>query len=156
MKRLETTCRSKGTRLDLAVSLGKSFQEAEFSQLFIQHEKGNRRANHACSLSCWVLYNFLGKHHQVNCFLFTSKRTSYAGWWWLQRTPLVPALGRQRRADLWVRGQPGLYTEIQSQNNINNKKVPLRAEILFRPIDICETNKCILTQMAAKFTYSAL
>jgi hypothetical protein len=25
-----------------------------------------------------------------------------------RRTPLIPALGRQRQADFWVRGQPGL------------------------------------------------
>jgi hypothetical protein len=36
-----------------------------------------------------------------------------AGWW--RRTPLVPALGRQRQAeaDFWVRGQPGLQSEFQ-------------------------------------------
>ena len=36
--------------------------------------------------------------------------------WW--RTPLIPALGRQRQADFWVRGQPGLQSEFQdSQGN---------------------------------------
>ena len=39
-----------------------------------------------------------------------------AGQWW--RTPLIPALGRQRQADLWVRGQSGLQNEFQdSQGN---------------------------------------
>ena len=28
--------------------------------------------------------------------------------WW--HTPLIPALGRQKWADLWVKGQPGLYS----------------------------------------------
>jgi hypothetical protein len=31
--------------------------------------------------------------------------------WW--RTPLIPALGRQRQVDFWVRGQPGLQSEFQ-------------------------------------------
>jgi hypothetical protein len=32
--------------------------------------------------------------------------------------PLVPALGRQRQADFWVQGQPGLQSEFQdSQSN---------------------------------------
>ena len=54
--------------------------------------------------------------------------------WWL--TPLVPALERQRQADFWVPGQPGLqskfrdsqgYTEkpcLGKQNNNNNKRKP--------------------------------
>jgi hypothetical protein len=31
--------------------------------------------------------------------------------WWC--TPLIPALGRQKQADFWVRGQPGLESEFQ-------------------------------------------
>jgi hypothetical protein len=27
--------------------------------------------------------------------------------------PLIPALGKQRQADFWVRGQPGLQSEFQ-------------------------------------------
>lgn len=58
--------------------------------------------------------------------------------------------------DLWVRDQPGLQSEIQDSQDhtqkINRKKpkVPLRAETLFRLIDICETNTCILTQVDSK------
>jgi hypothetical protein len=33
-----------------------------------------------------------------------------AGQWW--RIPLIPALGRQRQVDFWVRGQPGLQSEL--------------------------------------------
>jgi hypothetical protein len=28
--------------------------------------------------------------------------------------PLIPALGRQRQVDFWVRGQPGLQSEFQA------------------------------------------
>jgi hypothetical protein len=46
------------------------------------------------------------------------------GWvWW--RTPLVPALGRQRQADFQVQGQPGLQSEFQDRqrNPILEKKI---------------------------------
>jgi hypothetical protein len=38
-----------------------------------------------------------------------------AGWWW--RTPLIPKLGRQRQADFWVQGQPGLQSEFQDSQS---------------------------------------
>jgi hypothetical protein len=42
------------------------------------------------------------------------------GWvWWC--TPLIPALGRQRQADLWVRGQPGLHSEFQDSQGYTEK-----------------------------------
>jgi hypothetical protein len=50
-----------------------------------------------------------------------------AGQWW--RMPLTLALGRQRQADFWVRGQPGLQSEFQdSQGNTEKprfEKLPL-------------------------------
>jgi hypothetical protein len=39
--------------------------------------------------------------------------------WW--RTPLIPALGRQRQADFWVRGQPGLQSEFQDSQGYIEK-----------------------------------
>jgi hypothetical protein len=39
--------------------------------------------------------------------------------WW--RTPLIPALGRQRQADFWVRGQPGLQSEFQDSQDYTEK-----------------------------------
>ena len=42
-----------------------------------------------------------------------------AGWW--QHTPLIPALGRQRREDFWVRGQPGLQSECQDSQGYTEK-----------------------------------
>jgi hypothetical protein len=64
------------------------------------------------------------------------KKQKNAGQWW--RTPLIPALGRQRQVDFIVQGQPGLQSEFQdsqgytekpclkkkknNNNNNNNKK----------------------------------
>ena len=39
--------------------------------------------------------------------------------WW--RTPLIPALGRQRQADFWVRGQPDLQSELQDSQGYTEK-----------------------------------
>jgi hypothetical protein len=39
--------------------------------------------------------------------------------WWL--TPLIPALRRQRQADFWVRGQPGLQSEFQDSQCYTEK-----------------------------------
>jgi hypothetical protein len=42
-----------------------------------------------------------------------------AGQWWC--TPLIPALGRQRQADFWVWGQPGLQSEFQDIQGYTEK-----------------------------------
>ena len=34
---------------------------------------------------------------------------------------LIPALGKQRQADFWVRGQPGLQTEFQDSQSYTEK-----------------------------------
>jgi hypothetical protein len=39
--------------------------------------------------------------------------------WW--HTPLIPALGRQRQVDFWVRGQPGLQSEFQDSQSYTEK-----------------------------------
>jgi hypothetical protein len=39
--------------------------------------------------------------------------------WW--RMPLIPALGRQRQVDFWVRGQPGLQSEFQDSQGYTEK-----------------------------------
>jgi hypothetical protein len=39
--------------------------------------------------------------------------------WWCM--PLIPALGRQRQADFWVRGQPGLQSEFQDSQGYTEK-----------------------------------
>jgi hypothetical protein len=43
------------------------------------------------------------------------------GWWWC--TPLIPALGRQRKADFWVQSQPGLQSEFQDSQGYTEKPV---------------------------------
>jgi hypothetical protein len=35
--------------------------------------------------------------------------------------PNIPALGRQRQADFWVRGQPGLQSEFQDSQGYTEK-----------------------------------
>jgi hypothetical protein len=49
------------------------------------------------------------------------KRMNNAGLWWC--APLIPALGRQRQVDFWVRGQPGLQSEFQDSQGYTEKPV---------------------------------
>jgi hypothetical protein len=44
--------------------------------------------------------------------------TNSQAWW---RTPLIPALERQRQVDLRVRGQPGLQSEFQDSQAYTEK-----------------------------------
>jgi hypothetical protein len=47
------------------------------------------------------------------------KNINLVGRWW--RTPLIPALGRQRQADFEVQGQPGLQSEFQDSQGYTEK-----------------------------------
>jgi hypothetical protein len=47
------------------------------------------------------------------------KKRNWAGQWW--HMPLIPALVRQRQADFWVRGQPGLQSEFQDSQGYTEK-----------------------------------
>jgi hypothetical protein len=59
--------------------------------------------------------------------------------------PLIPALGRQRQADFWVRGQPGLQSEVQDSQGYTEKpclkkkksKSNLKKKKDFIFIDVC-------------------
>jgi len=73
---------------------------------------------------------------------WTSKQKVRASraWW---RTPLIPALGRQRQADFWVRGQPGLQSEFQDSQGYTErpclkkkkkKKLELEVMVMVYPL----------------------
>jgi hypothetical protein len=49
----------------------------------------------------------------------SSRSINKARQWW--RTPLIPALGRQRQVDFWVQGQPGLQSEFQYSQGYTEK-----------------------------------
>jgi hypothetical protein len=50
------------------------------------------------------------------------KNNEFTGHWWC--TPLIPSFGRQRQADFWVPGQPGLHRETASKKQKNKNKKP--------------------------------
>jgi hypothetical protein len=52
------------------------------------------------------------------CLGASGKKRIKAGWWCI---PLIPALKRQRQADIWVRGQPGLQSEFQDSQGYTEK-----------------------------------
>jgi hypothetical protein len=51
--------------------------------------------------------------------IFFLKNSFISRAWW--RMPLIPALGRQRQADFWVQGQPGLQSEFQDSLDYTEK-----------------------------------
>jgi hypothetical protein len=53
--------------------------------------------------------------------------------WW--RTPLIPALGRQREVDFWVRGQPDLQSEFQDSQGYTEKPCLKKKKIENRWLD---------------------
>jgi hypothetical protein len=71
--------------------------------------------------------------------------------WW--RTPLIPALGRQRQADFWVQGQPGLQSEFQESQRYTEKPCleKKKKKVMWKALDlksitqhnIVNTHKCV-------------
>jgi hypothetical protein len=53
------------------------------------------------------------------CWMFGLIKSWQSRVWW--RMPLIPALGRQRQANFWVRGQPGLQSEFQDSQGYTEK-----------------------------------
>ena len=66
-----------------------------------------------------------------------------AGLWW--STPLIPALGRQRQADFWVQGHPGLQREFQDSQGYTEKPC-LGKKIFFCP------GSCGVSQGVTQYT----
>jgi hypothetical protein len=69
-----------------------------------------------------ISYMYIIKHnHFYSHFplLPSSMSPKHSFKWW--HTPLIPALGRQRQTDFWVRGQPGLQSELQDSQGYTEK-----------------------------------
>jgi phenylpyruvate tautomerase PptA (4-oxalocrotonate tautomerase family) len=78
-----------------------------------------------CFLWCAEVCQVIGQCYQEGKplsqlhVLLPLKLIKRAGRYWC--TPLIPALGRQRQADFWVRGQPGLQSEFQDSQGYIEK-----------------------------------
>jgi hypothetical protein len=66
-----------------------------------------------------LLMTFLVTSSFTYPFNISIKKLPISQTWW--RTPLIPALGRQRQADFWVQGQPGLQSEFQDSQGYTEK-----------------------------------
>jgi hypothetical protein len=67
----------------------------------------------------WVGYLHVNMRIWVQLPKTHVKTRHIAGQWW--HMPLIPALGRQRQVNFWVRGQPGLQSEFQDSQGYTEK-----------------------------------
>jgi hypothetical protein len=67
------------------------------------------------ALSMYCFNSPIKKHR----FSGRIKKWNPTGQWWCM--PSIPALGRQRQVDFWVRGQPGLQSEFQDSQDYTEK-----------------------------------
>jgi hypothetical protein len=74
-----------------------------------------------CHIFCYSLRllfsDIVGNLRKMELWCFTDHIA--AGQWW--HTPLITALGRQRQAEFWVQGQPGLQSEFQDSQGYTEK-----------------------------------
>jgi hypothetical protein len=107
--------------------INKQKREPSFYTVHTDYLKGNGRVQQwggwgrkiRTLRPAWVKWRKLvstGKGHKQQPAKQTqaspTPQNTLRSWaWWC--TPLIPALGRQRQEDFWVRGQPGLQSEFQ-------------------------------------------
>jgi hypothetical protein len=109
-----------------SLSWGQSSLQSEFqdSQGYRKTLSGNKTSSQLVreikTMSCfWRGLKFSPQHYtHIRCLTSVTPVSRSRAWW---RTPLVPALGRQRQVDLWVRGQPGLQSEFQDNQGYTEK-----------------------------------
>ena len=99
----------------------------------------------------WVLVltselSFLGFSAEKLALDFKMHPPQSRAWWHM---PLIPALGRQRQADFWVRGKPGLQSEFQDSQGYTEKP--------FNPVSKNkQTNKQTKTKQQKKMSIAAI
>jgi hypothetical protein len=94
----------------------KSKQKKGYACIWPQLVLRTRFVPLACSFSALSIQ--LPHYGDITWWLLLGRNTTAEPWW---RTPLIPARGRQRQADFWVRGQPDLQTKIQDSQDYTEK-----------------------------------
>ena len=73
-----------------------------------------------CSNFCLSPVTIPHRQHQTFfCFVLFLKRLLPGQPWW--HMPLIPALGRERQANVWVQGQTGLQSKFQDIQSYKEK-----------------------------------
>jgi hypothetical protein len=109
-----------------------------------------------------LAFSFWAGGEGTNICLTCSAGTGIKNWeytrqWW--RMPLIPALGRQRQTDFWVRGQPGLqsgfqdsqgYTEKpclgkQTNKQTNKQKLRIQGDLFIADVGVSPTTMSSLS-----------
>jgi hypothetical protein len=89
--------------------VGKWITVVSYNPEKVWHEIQGQRSTPVCLL---LFCLFL----KTSLFIFVKKCCRV--WWHM---PLIPALRRQKQADFWVQGQPGLQNEFQDSHSYTEK-----------------------------------
>jgi hypothetical protein len=100
-----------------------------------------------CVCICMDIHTHTHTYILVQTILVASisdKRHSSTGRWC--RIPLIPALGRQRQADFWVQGQPGLQKWVPGQPGLHRETLSRKNQKLTYMCVYTHTHTYILMQ----------
>jgi hypothetical protein len=99
--------------------ISKIYKEPKERKEGRKERKGKKETFAICRRAMMLKHTsaFVGIDYSIKHM--THKTYPIARRWW--RTLLIPALGRQRQADFWVWGQPGLHSEFQDSQGYTEK-----------------------------------
>jgi hypothetical protein len=96
----------------------RSYTKVSLSYPLMSHYRGEIKA-YKVTVGIFVACTSVSNAWQKFWYNIWIPKSVVSWAWW--HTPLIPALGRQRQVDFWVRDQPGLQSEFQDSQGYTEK-----------------------------------